>query len=217
MCPFTSFIGICTFDTSRIAASHQSRKKVPTVPASRAKNTSAVREKCKPSRLSSLICSTSFPLNKGRPSSASRFGCFVTSGGGLLFNRHYGYFCTGTDKLGPGRTGTPACRAASTQPPARNIFFAGLRCMFENQIGGPHLCLCRRSSSRLNRNMREPMRLTIFWGIWPVAIRIRPRTDEDVRPMYFAASGIGIGALSEWLPGTQLSSLREYGRLQWLR
>jgi hypothetical protein len=105
--------------------------------------------------------------------------------------------------------------AASTPPPVRNIFFAGLRCMFENQIGGPHLCLCRRSSSRLNRNTREPMRLTIFWGIWPVAIR--PRTDEDVRPMYFAASGIGIGALSEWLPGTQPSSLREYGRLQWLR
>src|SRR5271169_3232826 len=52
----------------------------------------------KPSRLSSLICSTSFPLNKGRPSSVSRFGCFITSGGGNFFNRHYGHFCTGTDK-----------------------------------------------------------------------------------------------------------------------
>src|SRR5476651_1313786 len=51
----------------------------------------------KPSRLSSLICSTSFPLNKGRPSSVSRFGRFITSGGGNFFNRHYGYFCTGTD------------------------------------------------------------------------------------------------------------------------
>src|SRR5271165_1492023 len=52
----------------------------------------------KPSRLSSLICSTSFPLNKGRPSSVSRFGRFITSGGGNFFNRHYGYFCTGTDR-----------------------------------------------------------------------------------------------------------------------
>src|SRR5207248_8254198 len=52
----------------------------------------------KPSRLSSLISSTSFPLNTPALL-CSRFGRFITSRGGAFFNRHYGYFCTGADTL----------------------------------------------------------------------------------------------------------------------
>ena|ERR1022692_2255378 len=40
----------------------------------------------KPSRLRSLICSTSFPLNNGRPSSVSRFERFITSEGVAHFS-----------------------------------------------------------------------------------------------------------------------------------
>src|SRR4051812_1214384 len=51
-----------------------------------------------PSRLSSLISSTSFPLNRCRPSSGSQSWGYTTRLRGWgIFNRHYGDFCTGAD------------------------------------------------------------------------------------------------------------------------
>src|SRR6185437_11450826 len=51
-----------------------------------------------PSRLSSLISSTSFPLNRCPPSSGSQSWGYTTRPRGWgIFNRHYGDFCTGAD------------------------------------------------------------------------------------------------------------------------
>src|SRR3954447_12291981 len=55
-----------------------------------------------PSRLSSLISSTSFPLNRCPPSSGSQSWGYTTRPRGWgIFKRHYGDFCTGADI--PGR------------------------------------------------------------------------------------------------------------------
>src|SRR6476469_1731165 len=51
-----------------------------------------------PSRLSSLISSTSFPLNRCRPSSGSQSWGYTTRQRRWgTFKRHYGDFCTGAD------------------------------------------------------------------------------------------------------------------------
>src|SRR5438270_13638890 len=53
-----------------------------------------------PSRLSSLISSTSFPLNRCPPSSGSQSWGYTTRPTGWgIFKRHYGDFCTGADSL----------------------------------------------------------------------------------------------------------------------
>src|SRR3954464_5738464 len=51
-----------------------------------------------PSRLSSLISSTSFPLNRCPPSSGSQCWGYTTRPRGWgIFKRHYGDFCTGAE------------------------------------------------------------------------------------------------------------------------